>query len=286
MKTGLALLLIGGAMHARGQTAAPDLEAWLARAITNRTYQPPAEAELTRAEKLFAHTLRGDWAAPELKAGWDDLGFGFYEVAAQGERFRLVSEPPGKEFGRGWYLFRTNRDSTVALEAPHARNDIHTGTIALRLFLAGQARVLAASTITRHRADMAHLNDTFFQACTLAFAEACPTGLVVQLHGFESENHNRLKADIVASAGTRLPEPWLGAWVERLKHTTSLAVLAYPRDTRQLGALHNLQGQELHATGGCRFLHVEMTRELRDRLTRDQQLRRTVLDSLTVIESR
>lgn len=280
------MLLIGGAMHARGQTAAADLEAWLARAITNRTYQPPSATELTRAEKLFAHTLRGDWAAPELKAGWDELGFGFYEVPAQGERFWLVSEPPGKEFGRGWYLFRTNSESAVALEAPHARNDIHTGTIALRLFLAGQARVLAASTITRHRADMAHLNNTFFQACTLAFAETCPAGLVVQLHGFESENHDGLRADIVASAGTRLPESWLGDWVERLKHATSLTVLAYPRDTRQLGALHNSQGEELHQAGRCRFLHVEMTKELRDRLTRDRQLRRTILDSLSAIESR
>ena len=279
MKTGMALL-VAGTMQGCAQIAAPDLEARLARAITNVTYQPPAPSEFARARELFAHTLRGDQTAAELKTGWAGLGFEFNEVAAGSGSLWLVCEPPGKEAGRGWYLFRTNAASTTALEAPHAKNDVHTGVISLRLFLAGDARVLAESTITRHRADMAHLDDTFFQAFTLAFADVCPTGLVVQLHGFETENHGGTKADIIASAGTPSPEAWFGDAVQALKNASSWIVLAYPTDIKQLGATTNAQGKALNKAGHCRFYHLEFTKELRDRLTRDEALRRALLESL------
>jgi hypothetical protein len=285
MKTGMALLLIA-ATQAGAQTTAPDLEAWLTRAITNLTYEPPKPAEFKRAQELFEHTLRGDRKVAELKSGWERLGFGFIELATDGKPLWLVSEPPGQEFGRGWYLFRTDRESALALEAPHARNDVHTGVLALRMFLAGNARVLAASTITRRIADMAHLDNTFFQALTLAFAEVCPTGLVVQLHGFESANHNNSGADVIASAGTRTPEAWLGDAARRLKEATSLTVLAYPQDTKQLGATLNAQGQALHKTKQCRFLHLEMTKDLRDRLVRDPKLRRAIQESLSTAQKR
>src|SRR5271169_2494633 len=235
MKNGLALLLVG-AVESRMQAMALDLEASLTRAIVNTSYQQPAQAELTRAKDLFRHTLQGDLSVEDLRAGWSNLGFAFHELGADGEPLWLVCEPPGNEGGRGWYLFRTNRQSNLALEAPHARNDVHTGIIGLRLFQAGPARVLAAGTITRYKADMAHLDNTFFQAFTLAFADACPTGLVVQLHGFESENHQNIGADILASAGTRSPEPWFGDIADRLKKATAMRVLAFQRDTKVLGA--------------------------------------------------
>ncbi len=276
---GLALLLIG-VLQASADATGPDLEAWMSRAITNLAYQPPTAAEFKRARELFAHTLKADRAMEELKSGWQELGFGFYEITADGKTLWLVSEPPGKEFGRGWYLFRTHSDSSMALEAPHARNDVHTGIITLRMFLAGQVRVLAESTITRHKADMARLDDSFFQAFTLAYGEVCPTGLIVQFHGFETDNHEGVKADIIASTGTRSAEPWLGHVVQRVRKATSLAVLAYPQDTKTLGATVNIQGQALRKAGHCRFLHLELTRELRDQLTRDAALRRAILESL------
>src|ERR1041385_2615310 len=121
MKTGIALLL-GGTLNARAGMAAADLEAHLARAIANQTYQPPTRTELARARELFAHTLKNDRPAAELKAGWSELGFAFQEIAADREVLWFLSEPAGKEFGRGWYLFRTNHESTGAWEAPHPKN--------------------------------------------------------------------------------------------------------------------------------------------------------------------
>jgi hypothetical protein len=268
------------------QSRALELESSLTRAIANTRYEQPAPSDLAQAKDLFKLTLLGERPAAELKTGWDKLGFSFHELTAEGEPMWLVSEPPGSESGGGWYLFRTNHQSTLAFETPHAKNDVHTGIIGLRLFRAGTARVLAASTITRHRADIAHLDDTYFQAFTLAFAEACPTGLVVQLHGFESENHNNIAADILASAGTKSPGPWLEEVVEKLKQATSVRVLAYPRDTKVLGGTTNAQGKMLNQTPHCRFLHLEITPELRERMARDQELRRAVLDSVSVTQPR
>lgn len=280
MKNRLAFLLIAS-MHLPVQAQAIDLEACLNRAMTNQIYQAPTPTELTRAEELFERTLQGHWTGTELTSCWASLGFEFREITAGEESLWLLSDPEGREGGRGWYLFRADHPSSIALEAPHARNDLHTGIIALRLFLAGQGRVLAASTITRHRADVAHLEDTFFHAFTLAFARSCPTGLVVQLHGFAARNHPAADGEIVASDGTRSPEPWLTDLVQQLQTTTALPALAYPRDTTRLGATGNAQGRALRQTGRCRFLHLELSRELRERLIRDDDLLRAILDCVS-----
>jgi hypothetical protein len=286
MKTAMALLLSTGAAQAEPQIAVSDLELYLARAITNVNYQAPTSAEFNQARELFRHTLHGDRTAADLKPAWEKLGFRFSSVVVNGEPCWFIGEPAGKEFGRGWYLLRTNSESSIALEAPHAKNDIHTGTIGLQLFLADKIRAYGAATITRRSADMAHLDDTFFQAFTLAYADVCPTGLVVQLHGFETENHDNIRADIIATAGTRSPGPWLGEWIQQTRKTSSLTILGYPHDVTELGATQNSQADALRKNGNCRFLHLELTKELRDRLTRDTKLRRVVLDSLPSAQTR
>jgi hypothetical protein len=278
MKTGTALFVMG-ALQAPMKTGAVELEAALTRAVTNLNYQAPSSADLAHARHLFADTLTGSKSLETLQPEWSRLGFELREVTGAGEALWLLSEPAGTEAGRGWYLFR-HTESTVAIEAPHAKNDVHTGLISLRIFLVSQARVLACSTITRRRADMAHLDDTYFQAFTLAFAQIAPTGLVVQLHGFESNNHHGTKASIVASAGSRTPEPWFGDFIRCLRQDTALSVLAYPDDIKQLGGTTNAQGQALARTGRCRFLHLEFSLESRERLTRDQALRKVLLNCI------
>lgn len=280
MTNRIAALLIGLTLVIANARAL-DLDACLARAITNKVYHAPTQSELLRARDLFSRTLQGPWAEAESKARWATLGFDLQKVITSKEALWLLTEPVGKEGGRGWYLVRTNQTS-IALEAPHARNDLHSGNIGLRLFLAGNTRAFAASTITRHKADVAHLENTFFHAFTLAFIDACPTGVVVQLHGFASENHPNVEADMIASAGTRSPDPWLADFTQQLRRATSLTVLSYPQDTRQLGATLNAQGRACRQSRHCRFLHLEMSRSLRERLLRDDQLCRRILDCISV----
>src|SRR5262249_37772318 len=77
-------------------------------------------------------------------------------------------------------------------------------------------------------------------------------------------------AHVVLSEGTSKPSPALGATQQRL--ATALPgggrVLIYPRDVRKLGATTNVQGA-LARKHGARFVHVEMSRTLRDRLIGD-----------------
>ncbi len=262
-----------------------DLEAHLSRAITNRSYRGPTSAEFDLAKELFKQTLSCQWVTSELKTNWAQLGFELREVSHGGEVFLLLAEPLGQEEGRGWYLFRTEQSAKTAIQAPHARNDVRTGLIGLKLFLAGPVRAYAASTITRHLADVAHLERTYFQAFTLAFAEICPTGIVVQLHGFDSQQHKGIKGDIVASAGTNRPASWLTQLVQRLEEALSLRVLAYPEDTNQLGGTTNAQAKALRSHAHCRFLHLEMTRELRERLVKEKKLQRLLVNTLSEFQA-
>jgi len=262
------------------ENSAVDLQAHISRAITNSSYRGPSAAEFDLAKELFKRTLSARNVTAELKTNWAKLGFELREVEQCGETFLLLAEPVGREEGRGWYIFRTNNTGKTAIQAPHARNDVRTGVIGLKFFLAGPCRAYAASTITRHRADVAHLEQTYFQAFTLAFAEVCPTGLVVQLHGFDPHQHKSIKGDIVASAGTNQPMPWLKELVEQLAKATSLTVLAYPDDTHQLGATTNAQAKALRSHPHCRFLHLEMTQQLRERLLNDEQLQRAFVNIL------
>lgn len=262
------------------ESSAFDLQAYLSRAITNRSYRGPTAAEFDRAKELFKRTLLARKATAELKTNWAQLGFELREVDQCGETFLLLAEPVGFEEGRGWYIFRPENTNKTAIQAPHARNDVYTGVIGLKFFLARPCRAYAASTITRHRADMAHLEQTYFQAFTLAFAEVCPTGLVVQLHGFDPQQHKSVKGDIVASAGTNQPMPWLKKLVEQLAKATSLTVRAYPENTRQLGGTTNAQAKALRSNPHCRFLHIEMTPQLRERLLKDEQLQRAFVNTL------
>ncbi len=281
----IPLLLLIAMMTTSSCSIALDLQSSLLQAITNKYYQEPTSQDLYRGRHLFRQTLDGTHSATELATSWATLGFEFREVEANGEQLWLVTQPSTKQSGGGWYLFRPNNYSNLALEAPHARNDINTGLIAFRLFCAGKARVLAASTITRHRADMGHVENTYFQAFTLAFADAFPAGLIVQVHGFETENHEGSKADVVASAGTRSPGAWLAQFVQDLRKATSLLILAYPRDTKLLGATLNVQGKALQAYGRCRFLHLEMTAQLRERFTHDDKLCREAMNCLQQVQN-
>lgn len=247
-------------------------------------YEPPTRSDLIEATALFKRTLTATLPDPELSAGWQSLGFDLVEIPQENETLWLLCEPTTPPQGQGWYLFRTNQQASIALQAPHARNDAQTGVIGLRLFLSGQVRLLAASTITRHQADAAHLNDTFFHASTVAFADTCPTGLVLQLHGFASEKHPLVDTDMIMSEGTRTPSPRLPALAARLHRDTPFTVAIYPNDIRELGGTQNAQARALRDRS-CQFVHLEMSRELRERLVNDTGLIDRVLNSFLPISS-
>src|SRR5512145_733285 len=111
MKTSLPILLIL-IMNAATRAQALDLQADLLQAIANKNYVQPDGADLARARELFKLTLDAERASAELTASWGALGFDFREVERGGEKLWLVRDPG--QTGRGWYLFRKNREFKVA----------------------------------------------------------------------------------------------------------------------------------------------------------------------------
>lgn len=198
------------------------------------------------------------------------------------ERMAIVIEQPTQRRGRGAYVVALGDARELLIEIPHSFSDLHTLPMGRELFAATNARALAVSTVHRRgqagygdddrrvppkgHADVAHDANSMFQALTVAWVEAFPGALVVQLHGFAD---HRVDADIVLSTGAKTPAPgWAREVRERLRALVSGRTVAlFPDDVDELGATTNSQGRAIRAANG-RFLHIEMAGSLRDSLRR------------------
>jgi hypothetical protein len=275
----ITLVMRLGSEGARADGLATLLEA----ALDNKVYAEPAEQTLRSARALFKRMLLAPKASDELKESWAALGFDWVEIQHLGENLLWLCEKAGQEKGRGVYLFRPGSESFLAWQAPHAKTDIRTGDISLRLFLQSRARAAAWSTISRKQADMAHLTNTFFHSFTLAFAEACPRGILVQLHGFEEAKRQETAPepfDLILSSGSRHHPDWFLDTVKRFRQSMAQAVRVYPDDTRELGGTRNAQSQALLQLGHPGFLHLEMSPAFRERLRQSAEARSTLIRCL------
>lgn len=170
----------------------------------------------------------------------------------------------------------------LVLEAPHPWFDRGTAEIAAALFDAGEVRAAligtahrrAGDTLAPDASDPTRNPDLLFQAATLGLSEAILDPLFVQLHGFAEETTD---FDAVLSAGRARVDAAEYAR-ERAAVTEALAaVLARParvadaRQVRALAASRNVQAAML--AGTARFLHIEMSSDLRATLVAREDLR-------------
>jgi hypothetical protein len=194
-------------------------------------------------------------------------------------------EAAGKKRGGGAYLVREAASSGLEVQAPHTFFDEGTLPLACELFERSRARALFIETAHRYKAagasdagdfpaDLAHAEDSLFQAATAGVLSGEPKTLV-QLHGFGPRESG---SNVVLSNGTTEPstlvnhaQQALGAVVED--------VWRYPQEARELGATTNVQGELARRQGG-RFLHVEISAPLRVKLLQDASLRAHFLDAL------
>ena len=243
-------------------------------------FAPATAEEKTALGALLGALWRGaDPDAPPAElTGWARAAGMTLEVwTVSGRPSWVVREPDERRRGAGVYLVRAGAPApgtAILLQAPHADFDESTGPIASRLYFDGDARVRAlfGSSLHRYRhaprqddnpADVAHQPEHAFQAATGAVLG--PGVVVVQLHGFrEAEDH-----DAIVSAGERAGStPLSSAVAAAIGEALGVAVARYPEDTRALGATTNVQGR-LAREVGARFVHVEMSPALRDRLRDD-----------------
>ena len=272
-------------------TAASPVSELLQKAQKQRSYRSALPIEINRARVLFERTLKGEQSR-ELQQDWLELGYTQKTVFDNGRRFLILVEAETARFGRGFYLFNTAPQQPVALQAPHSFRDLHTED--LTLALATQHHVVASAWNTMPRsfkdrgdavdADMAHLPQSYYRAFSQAFAAVYPTGYVLQLHGFSKQKRKTsagARADVIISSGTNPPSPVVLAAGRCLKQRlTGREVYIYPQDVLELGGVTNTVGQSLREVGHMGFVHLELSRRLRERMTTQGALRRIILDCL------
>jgi len=262
------------------ETAAPED---LVAARRCATYAPASMAELRRAEAAFRDLLQRREEAPATPdSAWKELGFETLRVTDNGVTWQVLREARGHCRGQGLYLIREGAAPELMLQVPHGYHDLHTDEIALRLART-PVRVLAFNSVPRRYsrrgeardADLAQREDSFFVALTRAFAATFPTGRIVQLHGFSREKRTTpagAGAAVIVSAGTRWPSPGTEAVAACLQAQVDAPVRLYPRDVRELGGTGNLQGRILRGLAHSGFVHVELSRAMRERLQREDTL--------------
>ncbi len=246
-------------------------------------YVIPTSVEQTDMSRLFAQF--GIEAMASLRAPAKRLGFELAAVPAQAGVWSLV-EAADRKRGGGGYLLREPSTSRLIVQAPHTFFDEGTLPLACELFQRAAAHALFIETAHRYKAaevgesgkfpaDLAHSEDSLFQAATLGLLAQRDGATIVQLHGFGPRESG---ADVVLSSGATDPTALVDAAWRALSEIVG-KVARFPQESRELGATTNVQGA-LARSHGVGFLHVEMSAELRQRLLSDAELRARFFQAL------
>ncbi len=254
-------------------------------AFNKSQYVSPSIDELKQVKSAFQQELAGQ-PASDL---WNELAI--QRISLNNVLFFQESVDSLK--GRG--LFAIRQGSNVRpwlLQAPHATSDKYTGEIAALLF--DENKIKAAMWNTVHRkakidnvpgrsADMAHLSGTYWQAVTESFARYQSTGKIIQLHGFDQSKRQSAAgrdSEIILSAGHRHPPSWVKQVADCLKKSLGTTISLYPDDVKELGATTNVQAQLLKNLGFNGFLHIEMSRSMRENLLSNKNLRQRLMSCI------
>ena len=250
-----------------GVTPVPDvltarIESFTDAMYATQAYRPPDQSEQATAARGFADVVAHDRPS---SADLADLGFTVTDLVdpVTHRPFTLIQNEPNTARAWGMYLIDRSAPPSLAVEVPHPAFDLHSELFGLDLFRATPGAVLLIAGAHRRadgsRADVAHDPDSLFQVMATYLAGR---GLAqAQMHGFD--NDSAPGYDIVLSTGTT---PTSGAAIRAGAgfHAAGLAAcLAWAQPCAGLEGTTNVQGQ-LAKTDGTVFLHVEMSRTVRD----------------------
>ncbi|HKY36899.1 MAG TPA: hypothetical protein VJN18_13220 [Polyangiaceae bacterium] len=251
-------------------------------------YVAPSSAEL----EVFGIWFRSVVASAEadtLSVAQAPLGF---ELDTSSAAFWLAGEQTSHKRGAGAFVVRVGPALNWVVQAPHTFFDVGTLEIAVTCFEVLNARALLINTVRRSNSneqdiereeradlarsgeadsDLAHATRSFFSTAHATFVHTATSYSTLQIHGFRDELLPQVSA-VVSAAGTNAPA---GALARRLQAVLGReAVRLYPSQVKQLGGTHNVQAQLSKASGSA-FIHLELSRSLRDRLRADPEYRRT-----------
>jgi len=235
-------------------------------------YSPVSDLELKDAERLFVKLFDGviDDEARRLSSS---LGFKLIEIGGKEKRMIILKEDDDKKRGRGFFIFRQGSHNDTALQIPHAFTDLHTREIGMRVFIDTPAHAISFNTIRRSEADMAHLEKSYFIAFATAFAMTHRSGYLVQIHGFSKEKRvtsSGRGSDIIISSGRAETTSIIMKIYRCLKEGMDGRVSLSPSEVKELEARTNSIAERLNRMGYDRFVHIEMSKELRETLKKDK----------------
>ncbi len=252
----------------------------------------PDPVERGAVRDAIAH-LVGDGEAGRRAAHASALGAG-YEIVDPLDLpgAVLLREVASRRRGGGAYVVAlAPRAPHLFVQAPHTFYDAGTFPLACALFATSGAAALFIDTSHRYRsaardatgahpADNAHNAASLFQAATEGLLRGRRGATVVQLHGFSERQGG---ASLILSSGGGGPgDETVAQAAAAMAPIVGSGVRRYPEDTRDLGAVTNVQGIAVRRAGG-RFLHVELDADLRRALLADAALRGRMLGALATV---
>jgi len=246
-------------------------------------YRAPTVAEAIEFRRGLSEILS------EIDAGIDSPGHlagsmrhaGLRLQILEGEDPWLVLFEGGESWrGTGTYVFRMGAAREVILQAPHGWHDQHTAQLAFDAFRATSIRALYFNSIHRYRAtpqerkrddihvaDLAHTTDAFFYHASRTALDVLPDSTVIQIHGFDNSRLEVRGIDVVISDGTNDPDPHVEIWRDSFARVFGQdRVAAYPAETQEYGATANTIGRLIRLTNRGRFIHIELSAQLRSDL--------------------
>jgi len=261
---------------------ASDIGHLISDAFKGGVYIPPEEKELRHAGEVFESLFRGI-LNEGVKALSRRIGLRPILTEHDGERLIILKEEDDRKTGRGLMIFRLEDHRGFVIQVPHSFTDVHTRRIGLRLFLDTKAEAVIFNTVRRRYsddgaiidADMAHLRESYFTVFARAFAETHPSGYIIQIHGFSRQKRKTpqgKESDVIISSG-RSTVSYITMTIYRcLKGGIGVGVSLYPYEVGELGGRKNSVVRVLDEMGFNGFVHIEMSRLMRDRLINDKSL--------------
>jgi len=256
-------------------------------------YVPPTPPELAAFAAWFPQLIR----ASESNAAPSDASPPGFELDSSNAQLWLAGERATNRRGAGAFVLRAGTAASWVIEAPHTFFDVGTLEIAVSCFELLNARALFVNSVRRSNShdeeleqqeradvarsgqadsDLAHATQSFFATAHSAFAEKRPAYSTLQLHGFRDELLPSVSV-VVSAAGTIASTTGIAQQLRLLLGHE--AVRVYPSEVRKLGGTRNVQAK-LSRASGAPFIHLELSRSLRDRLRDDPESLRTFATSL------
>jgi hypothetical protein len=273
------------------------------RSLRNRRgvdYVAPSEPELAAYRAWLSKVCAGATSAQA------PVGF-LLEPLERGASAWLLREAGDKRRGAGVVLIDGRSDAApLIVEAPHTFFDAGTLEIAASVFATLRARALLINTVHRTgggdgesggdgddeargelarsrlaHADLAHTESSFYLAAHQALLEAYDNPATLQIHGFRDEIGDGARVIVSAARSTADAR----AVAEALRPLLGAdGVRTYPDQVRLLGGTTNVQARA-SAVAGAPFIHLELSRSVRDELLRDARLLERVARALAVVSS-